>query len=87
VHHVISTDDIRRWAPALSEVEETSHFRFKVPIFKVLRQTFVGMGKDETTAVFCIIEREADKAAADDPATYEAVRRSDARKKFPRAGG
>lgn len=79
---VISTDDIRRWATALPEVEEITHFRFQVPVFRVRGRTFLGMGKDETTAVFCISEREADNAAADDPATYEALRRRDARKSF-----
>jgi hypothetical protein len=29
---VTTTDDIRRWAMALPEVEETSHFRSRVPI-------------------------------------------------------
>jgi hypothetical protein len=79
---VIFTDDIRRWATALPEVEETTPFRFQVPIFKVRSRTFLGMGKDETTAVFCISEQEADNAAADDPATYEVVRRRDARRSF-----
>jgi hypothetical protein len=44
--------------------------------------TFLGMGKDETTAVFCVSERAADEAAAADPATCEAVRRRDARRSF-----
>lgn len=79
---MITTDDIRRWATALPEVEEITHFRFRVPVFKVRGRTFVGLGKDETTAVFCVSEREADNAAADDSATYEAVRRRDARKSF-----
>ena len=79
---VITTDDIRRWATALPEVEEITHFRFRVPVFKVRGRTFVGLGKDETTAVFCVSEREPDNAAADDPATYEAVRRRDARRSF-----
>jgi hypothetical protein len=77
---VIATDDIRRWATALPEVEETSHFRFHVPIFKVRGRTFLGMGQDEKTAVFCVSEQEADGAAATDPATFESVRRTDARR-------
>jgi len=40
------------------------------------------MGKDETTAVFCVSARAADEAAAADPATCEAVRRRDARRSF-----
>lgn len=79
---VSTTDDIRRWAMALPEVEELSHFRFHVPVFKVRGRTFLGMGADEQTAVFCISEQEADTAAAADPATCEAVRRRDARKSF-----
>lgn len=77
-----STDDIRRWAIALPEVEEFSHFRFHVPVFKVRGRTFLGMGADEQTAVFCISEQDADTAAATDPATCEAVRHRDARKSF-----
>jgi hypothetical protein len=40
------------------------------------------MGRDETTAVFCIGEQHADNAAQPDPATCEAVRRRDARRSF-----
>jgi hypothetical protein len=79
---VITTDDIRRWATALPQVEETSHFRFHVPIFKVRGRTFLGMGQDEKTAVFCVSEHGADSAAATDPATFESVRRMDARRSF-----
>jgi hypothetical protein len=57
-----TTEEIRRWAMELPEVEETSHFRFGVPVFKIRGRTFLGMGKDETTAVFCIGEQQADQA-------------------------
>lgn len=67
---------------ALPEVQEISHHLFHVPVFKVRGRTFLGMGKDETTAVFCISEQEADSAAAADPATCAAVRRQDARRSF-----
>ncbi|GHF84365.1 hypothetical protein FHX82_001119 [Amycolatopsis bartoniae] len=77
-----TTEDIRRWAMALPEVGETSHFRFHVPVFQVRGRTFLGMGRDETTAVFCIDEQEANDAAAEDPAVFEAVRRPDARRSF-----
>jgi hypothetical protein len=40
------------------------------------------VGQDETTAVFCISEQEADDAAAADPAACAAVRRRDARRSF-----
>jgi len=79
---VTTTNDIRRWAKALPEVEETSHFRFHVPVFKVRGRTFLGMGKDETTAVFCVSERQADNAAAADTGACAAVRRQDARRSF-----
>lgn len=77
-----STDDIRRWVMALPEVEEISHHLFRVPEWKVRGKTFLGMGKDETTAVFCISEQEANEAAAADPSAFAAVRRKDARRSF-----
>jgi hypothetical protein len=49
---------------------------------RVRGRTFVGLGKDETTAVFCINEQEADHAAAADPGACQAVRRGDARRSF-----
>jgi hypothetical protein len=79
---VITTIDIRRWATALPEVQETSHFRFQTPIYKVRGKTFVGMGRDEATAVFCISEEQAARAAESDPASCAAVRRMDARRSF-----
>lgn len=72
---------------ALPEVEELSHFRFHVPVFKVRGRTFLGMGADEQTAVFCIDEQDADRAAASDPTTCEAVRRRDARERASRPAG
>lgn len=64
---VTSTNDIRRWATAFPEAEETEHFRFHVPVFKVRGRTFVGMGRYSATAVVCIVEQEAyDLAAAHD---------------------
>ena len=82
VLRVATTEDIRRLAMALPEVEETSHFLFHVPVFKVRGRTFLGMGKGETTIVFCISEQEANAAAAADPATCAAVRRQDSRRSF-----
>jgi hypothetical protein len=64
------------------EVEETSHGRFGVPVFKVRNRTFLGTGREETTAVFCVGEEQADQAAAADPSVCEAVRRGDARRGF-----
>lgn len=77
-----ATENIRRWATALPEVEETSHFRFHVPIFKVRGRTFLGMGKNGTTAVFCISEQQAENTAAADPSACEPVRRRDAGRSF-----
>jgi hypothetical protein len=79
---MIATDDIRRLAMALPEVEETSHFRFHVPVFKIRGRTFLGLGQDQTTAVFCVSEQEADQAAAADPGSGQVVRRGDARRSF-----
>lgn len=79
---MVTTEDIRRWALALPEVEETSHGRFHVPVFKVRGRTFAGMGRDETTAVFCVSESRANDEAAADPATCTAERRQDARRSF-----
>jgi hypothetical protein len=76
---VTITGDIRRWAMALPQVGETSH-RFHVPVFKVRGHSFLGMGQDETTAVFCASEQEADSAASAEPAACAAVRRRDARR-------
>lgn len=58
---------------ALPAVEETSHFRFQVPIWEVRGQTFPDIGQDETTAVFCVSGQEADEAAAVAPAIYAAT--------------
>jgi hypothetical protein len=69
---MITTDDLRQCAMALPEVEEISHFRFRVPVWKVRGRTFMGMGSDETTAVFCMSEQAAEDAAAE--MTAERVR-------------
>lgn len=77
-----TTDRIRALAMALPEVTEKQHFRFKVPLWQVQGKTFLGIGRDETTAVFCITEEAADAAAAADPDHAAAVRRMDARRSF-----
>jgi hypothetical protein len=77
-----TVDDIRRWAMALPEVEESSHFRFHVPVYKVRGRTFLGIGAEEQSAVFCISEPDANKAAAANPTSCEAVRRQDAKRSF-----
>lgn len=77
-----TTDQIRAWATAFPEVTEKQHFRFKVPLWQVRGTTFLGMGRDETTAVFCVSEESAQAAATADPEHATAVRRSDARRSF-----
>ncbi len=67
---------------ALPEVIEKQHHLFKVPVWQVRGRTFVGMGRDESSAVFCIPEDSAAAAAAADPAHAAAVRRKDARRSF-----
>lgn len=76
------TDRIRAWATALPDVTEKEHVRFKVPLWQVRGKTFVGMGRDETTAVFCLTEASAGARAAADPDSAQAVRRTDARRSF-----
>jgi hypothetical protein len=82
MHDVITTEDIRQWAVALPEVEETSHHLFRVPKFSVRGRTFLGLGRDETTAVFRVSERQANAAATAHLTACEAVRRRDARRSF-----
>jgi hypothetical protein len=79
---VVTTEDIRGWALALPEAEETRHGRFGTPVFKVRGRTFLGIGRDERTAVFCISEQQAAAAAAADPGTCSAERRRDAHRSF-----
>lgn len=79
---VITTEQIRGWATALPEVTEKQHFRFKVPLWQVRGTTFLGMGRDETTAVFCITEESANASAEGEPPLGKPVRRMDARRSF-----
>jgi hypothetical protein len=71
----------RRFATAFPEVEEFTHFRFRLPGFEVRGKPFAGVEKGETTAVFAISQEEA-AAVADDTATYEEVWRTAAMKIF-----
>lgn len=77
-----TTNDIRAWAMALPEVTEKQHFRFKVPLWQVRGKTFLGMGRDETTAVFCVSEEAAQTAASADPGHAAAVNRVNAQRSF-----
>jgi hypothetical protein len=79
---VTSTEEIRAQALALPEVTEEQHARFRVPLWKVRGKTFLGMGRDERTAVFRIPEAAAAGHTAADPAAATPVRRTDARRSF-----
>ena len=79
---VIATDVLRRYATALPEVEEFTHFRFGLPLWKVRGKTFAGVESGEMRAVFCVSPEEAAKAASDEPAVYEVVHRSDPRRSY-----
>ncbi|AMS04507.1 hypothetical protein AXH35_02445 [Acidipropionibacterium acidipropionici] len=78
----MTTERVRGWATALPEVNEKQHHLFKVPVWQVHGRTFLGMGRGESTAVFCISEEAANAAAAADPEHAAAVRRKDARRSF-----
>jgi hypothetical protein len=77
-----TTEKIRAWALSLPEVTEKQHHLFKVPVWQVRGKTFLGMGRDETTVVFCVTEESANAWAAADPTYAAAVRRKDARRSF-----
>ena len=79
---MITAEVLRRCATALPEVEEFTHFRFGVPLWKVRGKTFAGLENGEMGAVFCVSPDEAAAAVADDPAVYAVVHRSDARRSF-----
>jgi hypothetical protein len=78
----ITTSQIRAWATALPDVTEKQHHLFKVPVWQVRGKTFLGMGRDETTAVFCITEESAQAAATADPEHTAAVNRMNAQRSF-----
>ncbi len=79
---VVTPDEIRSWAIALPAVTEKQHSRFHVPLWQVRGKTFLGMGRDETSAVFCVSEDSAVGAAAADPEHVAAVRRMNAQRSF-----
>ncbi|MEV1168239.1 MmcQ/YjbR family DNA-binding protein [Nonomuraea sp. NPDC049784] len=71
---MITLDDIRRFATALPEVEEVTHFR--LPSFKVSGKPFAGMEKGDATAVFSVSQQEAATAVAEDAGAYAEVWRT-----------
>jgi hypothetical protein len=79
---VVTIDDIRGFANAFPEVEETTHFRFTEPVFRVRGKAFAGGEKGGGTAVFSVSQEEAATAVVTDPAVYAEVWRSAATKSF-----
>ena len=77
---MITLDDVRRSATALSDVEDVNHFR--LPSFKVRGKPFgewTGVGP---TAVFAASQEEAAAAVAEDHSVYEPVCRTAGTKVF-----
>ena len=68
---MITLDDIRRYATAFPEVEETTHFR--LPTFKVKGKPFAGVEKGAETAVVSISKEDAAAAVAADGEVFEEV--------------
>jgi hypothetical protein len=68
---VLGLDDLRGFATALPEVEETTHFR--LPTFKVRGRPFAGLEKSATHAIVAVDQAEAGALAAEDPAAYQGV--------------
>jgi hypothetical protein len=79
---VITLDDIRSMATAFPRSRNSPTSGSGCRASRSWAKAFAGMEKGETTAVFSISHEEAAKAVADDPATYEKVRRPDATKSF-----
>jgi hypothetical protein len=76
---VITIEDIRRFATAFPQVQETTHFRLQQPVFKVNGKTFAGMDKGGRSVVVCISQTEAAAIVARDSVGYEEVWRPGAR--------
>ena len=74
---MIGIDDMRRYALALPEVEEGTHFG--LPSFSVRGKGFANLQKGDTHALLSVSEPEAEALAAEDPQTYEAVSRNGGR--------
>jgi hypothetical protein len=67
----IELADIRRFAMALPEVEEKSHFR--LPGFRVADKLLVHLEKGDAHAIVCLGRDEAEAAAAAEPDVYQEV--------------
>ena len=71
---MLGLDDLRGFATALPEVEETTHFG--LPTFKVRGRPFAGLEKSATHAIVAVDQAEAETLAAEDPVAYQQVFRS-----------
>nr|WP_238362018.1 MmcQ/YjbR family DNA-binding protein [Actinopolymorpha pittospori] len=80
--HVITSEEIRRYATAFPEVEEDVHHVWKLPVFKVRGKVFAGMDRGGRTAVFSISQEDAAAVVAAEPAVYEEVWRNAATRSF-----
>jgi hypothetical protein len=76
---VITIEDVRRCATAFPDVQETTHFRFQEPVFKVNGKTFAGADQGGQSIVVCISQQEATEIVAAEPRHYEEVWRPGAR--------
>lgn len=77
---MITLIEIRGFATAFPEVDESTHFR--LPSFKVRGKPFVVVEKGGTTALFSVSQQEAAQMVAGDPVAYEEVWRTAATKIF-----
>jgi hypothetical protein len=77
-----SVERLRAWATELPSVTERRHARFNVPVWQVSGETFLGMGPDRTTAIFCIPEESASAAAVAHPEFAHLVYRPDSRRSY-----
>ncbi len=76
---MITIEDVRRFATTFPGVEETTHFRFREPVFKVNGKTFAGADQGRQSIVVCISQSEAAEIVAGEPDHYEEVWRPGAR--------
>jgi hypothetical protein len=71
---MIELADIRRYAMALPEVTEQTHFR--LPSFRVADKLLAHLDPSDGHAMVCIGQEEAKAAAAQQPDVYEEVWRN-----------
>jgi hypothetical protein len=67
---MVTAEVVRRMAGALGEVEETVHFRQKLPSFRVRGKAFGGLVDGGSGLVVTVTREEAAAAVTADPAIY-----------------